>query len=180
MQCYLLFFFSGFLASTYHRSFGDAVHAETIHAAFQIDIKTGTSHSCNWKIAQYDLVLIDEISMIPRAFASTIISTLESAPRIAVFCGDQCQLQPFGNDVSTCQSLFDDHAFLMLCKRTRLRRQFRTLDPILQQFLADIRNVMATQNMIERFCKDIVISTAAKPADDDIISAYENNKRHSS
>ena len=63
---------------------------ETVHASFHFPVKDDVSPTINWQLLKYDLIIIDEISMIPDIIFKHIQKTLTVLlfhPVIMV-CGD--------------------------------------------------------------------------------------------
>uniref|UniRef100_H2XW12 DNA helicase n=1 Tax=Ciona intestinalis TaxID=7719 RepID=H2XW12_CIOIN len=52
------------LAQTYKAQFGSHITAETIHAAFKIPIRDNEPLQINWALNAFQLIIMDEVSMI--------------------------------------------------------------------------------------------------------------------
>lgn len=55
---------TGFLATRYQQEFHDDITADTVHSAFHYPVSPDEPASTNWEIAHFDLVVLDEISMV--------------------------------------------------------------------------------------------------------------------
>lgn len=167
---------TGFLAATYKALFGNQVCCDTVHSSFKIAVSESDQNETNWSLRMFDVILIDEISMIPKKFTSHILTTISSMPRrpIIVFCGDPMQLQPFGETDEECQSLFEDAMFLSQCRSTSLHQQFRTNDTELHNFLTIIRHWCPSKRQLEEFCHGIVLDESNHPSPETILSAWSN------
>ena len=56
----------GLLAGTFRNRFGDNITCDAIHSAFRYPVKSDQRPTINWNISNYDLLLLDEMSMIPK------------------------------------------------------------------------------------------------------------------
>ena len=57
---------TGFLATTYAEHFFDEIVADTVHSAFKYPVLPTESSEINWDLGVFDLVVIDEISLMPK------------------------------------------------------------------------------------------------------------------
>ena len=66
---------TGTLAQTLSDSIGQTIHCDTLHSLFMY---SDTPENCkyNWRLAQYDVIFIDEISQVSTALFSHIMQTL--------------------------------------------------------------------------------------------------------
>ena len=81
---------TGMLSSTYNSIItDDALNADTIHSAFKWPV-------INWDLANYDLIVIDELSMTPSTVFDHILATLQElhVRPVVLLCADQQQPQP--------------------------------------------------------------------------------------
>lgn len=87
---------TGYLATEYKDKFGVDIDKDTIHGAFQYPVYRSQRPTYNWNIASYDLVVIDELSMVPKKIFEHVAATIsEVAIRpIVLLAGDERQLQP--------------------------------------------------------------------------------------
>ena len=90
---------TGFLASSYRALFSPDIDANTIHSSFHIPIDTSMPQ-INWSLAMYDVIIIDEISMVTHTIFNHIMSTVHELPTRAVLLisGDKFQLPPLTTD----------------------------------------------------------------------------------
>ena len=108
---------TGFLASVFRSNVPDEVDCETVHASFRFPVEDDVSATINWQLSKYDLIIIDEISMIPDIIFKHIQKTLMVLlfhPVIMV-CGDGGQQQPFSRSngkVMQLTSPFDGTTFI--------------------------------------------------------------------
>jgi len=82
------------LTNRYQSLFGGAITYDTIHAAFRIPVAGGEQHSINYGLAKYQLVVIDEASVVSTNSFSYITGTLNKlVSRPVVLAGDERQQQ---------------------------------------------------------------------------------------
>ena len=81
---------TGYLASSYRAVFDNDIDADTIHSSFSVPID-GSSLQLNWALATYDLIIIDELSMVPAHVFNHILSTVQQLPTrpILLVSGDK-------------------------------------------------------------------------------------------
>ena len=88
---------TGMLSSTYNATITDENFAsDTIHSAFRYPVDVNERPQINWDLANYDLIVIDELSMVPSIVFDHILKTLQElhVRPVVVLCGDQQQQQP--------------------------------------------------------------------------------------
>lgn len=56
---------TGFLASVFRAALPEEVCCETVHASFHFPVEDNISPTVNSQLSYYDIVIIDELSMIP-------------------------------------------------------------------------------------------------------------------
>jgi ATP-dependent exoDNAse (exonuclease V) alpha subunit len=88
---------TGFLANRFQAILPDEVTCETEHSTFHISVNVNEWPSTNWNLSHYDIIVIDEISMISENNFQHILNTstrLIFRPVLMV-CGNYAQQQPF-------------------------------------------------------------------------------------
>ena len=147
---------TGYLASTYRSIFDSDIDCETIHAAFSVPIDN-TPPKVNWSLSSYDVIIIDEVSMVPLLFSLVIfehiLSTLQqlSTRPVFVVSGDSYQQQPICNDqghIAQTASLFTSPDFPTISLRHELVDQFRCSDPEYYEILNHIRHWKPTNSIL--------------------------------
>ena len=78
-----------------------------MHVAFQHAVAGEQFPRLIYDLSRYDVIVIDEISMISQAIFHHILKTLNCLPLrpVLLLCGDNAQMQPFDSDCqrSDCQ-----------------------------------------------------------------------------
>ena len=72
---------TGFLSTDYGDKFGDSIDTDTIHAAFRYPVPSSDRPVYNWNIANYDLIVIDKLSIVPRKIFDHVMSTISVATK---------------------------------------------------------------------------------------------------
>ena len=92
---------TGYLVSSCRAVFDDDIDANTIHSSFCIPVH-GSSPQVNWALAMYDLIIIDEVSMVPPFFFNHILSTVKQLPTrpILLISDDKYQLPPIATGIN--------------------------------------------------------------------------------
>ena len=108
---------TGILASTYKEVF-EHVTCDTIHSIFHYPVCLNERPTVNWNISNFDLVLIDELSMVTKSVMEHVIRTFqELAIPPVVMCGDDCQQQPIetvDNKTVQVNNIFSEKSFYSL------------------------------------------------------------------
>lgn len=144
---------TGYLASTYRSVFDTDIDCETIHSSFCIPID-GSAPKVNWMLSTYDVIFIDEVSMIPLPIFEHVLSTLQQlATRpILVISGDPYQQQPISTDrgnISQTRNIFNSSAFPNISVKHDLVDQFRCSDPEFYDILNHLRHWKPTYQMLD-------------------------------
>ena len=82
---------TGMLSRTYNSIItDDALNADTIHSAFKYPVNPDERPVINWDLANYDLIVIDELSMTPSTVFDHILATLQElhVRPVVLLCGD--------------------------------------------------------------------------------------------
>ena len=151
------------LPQGYNAIFLDDIDSDTLHGAFNIPIQGPHPNEINYALNKYDLVVVDEASMISSPIFETMASTfnrLNTRP-VVVLAGDKCQQQPLqtidGRTTSTT-SIINDHTFSSSNAVIHtLYQQFRIIDPEYAKFLDFIRFMLPSQQQVDEMQTGIVL-----------------------
>lgn len=130
---------TGYLASSYRAIFDEDIHANTIHSSFSIPIDESPPQ-VNWTLSMYDLIIIDEVSMVPLSIFNHILSTLRQLPTrpILLISGDKCQLPPMttvNNRITNTSSVYQLESLPRISRSFNLTHQHRCIDEEYSQIL---------------------------------------------
>jgi ATP-dependent exoDNAse (exonuclease V) alpha subunit len=137
---------TGFLTSVFRSNVPDEVDCETVHP-----VKDNVVPTINWQLSNYDIIIIDEISMIPDIIFNHILKTLSLLlfrPVVTIY-GDAGEQQPFSRETGTIMqlnSLFDETNFIRTTYHFHWREQHRVEDQEYLSFLNTIRRCNRGQN----------------------------------
>ena len=171
---------TGFLASVFRSVLPEDVVCETVHASFKIPVNADEQPTINWAISHYDIVVIDEISMVSDTIFDHILSTLKRLlfRPILIVCGDVAQQQPFqkrANSTINVPSPLNNHSFLSSAYRYCLTGQHRVGDEEYLSFLDHIRNWVPQQPLLDQLQEGRVLCPNGVVDVDRIIQAFELN-----
>ena len=158
----------------------DEVTCETIHSAFHIAVNPEQPPTTNWAIAHYDLVVIDEISMISQTSFAHILNTVNrfSVRPVLVVCGDNAQQQPFEKTPKrtiTVPSPLNNDTFLSSTYPYTGRGQHRVEDHDYIKFLDHIRHWKPTQQFLDKLQEGHILRPDAVLCTEKIIEALQSN-----
>ena len=169
------------LAQGYNAIFLDDIDTDTLHSAFNIPIHGPHPNEINYALNKYDLVVVDEASMISSAIFETMASTFNrmNTRPVVVLAGDKCQQQPLqtiDGRTSSTTSIINDHTFSSTNAVTHtLYQQFRIIDPEYAKFLDFIRFMLPTQQEVDDMQTGIVLCPEGELSDEDIWHAYQQH-----
>jgi ATP-dependent exoDNAse (exonuclease V) alpha subunit len=88
---------TGFIAICFRPILPEELICETVHSAFHIPVNVNERPSINRNPSHYDIIIIDEISMISESNFQHVLDTLTRLifRPVLVVCGDYAQQQPF-------------------------------------------------------------------------------------
>ena len=169
------------LAQGYNAIFLDDIDSDTLQGTFNIPIEGPHRNKINYALNKYDLVVMDEASMIsPRIFQTTAstFNHLNKCP-VLVLAGDECKQQPLqtidGRVISTT-SIINDHTFPSSNAVIHtLYQQFRVIDPEYAKFLYLIRVILSTKQQVDEMQRGIVLCPEGQLSDEDIWEAYQQH-----
>ena len=88
---------TGILTSSYRSQFvEESFYCDTIHAMFKYPVAKEDRPAVNWELGKFDVLIIDELSMVPEKIFRHIASTFQQlhVRPVVLLCGDQQQQQP--------------------------------------------------------------------------------------
>lgn len=164
---------TGLIAALYRGQFEDEAYIDTVHAMFRYPVESTVAATVNWALTDYDLLLIDEVSMIPKVIFHHILRTLQDLPLrpVVLLCGDPQQQQPIVKNnkktVETESILHDKNFYKMVYKYT-LVTQYRCEDQAYFDILCHLRYYTPSNQFLQRLHKGKVL-VADRPANDEDI-----------
>ena len=173
---------TGFLQSTYRAEFiEEKFFADTIHSMFYypLDI-TKDSPRVNWNIGDFQLLIIDETSMVPNRIFQHIFSTLQPLHirPVAIVCGDQQQQQPIqstANRVEQTTSVLHMKDFYKCCRVFDFKEQHRCVDPVYMSYLQTLRYYRPNTSLLKKLTQGRILSAANPPSEKDLASVLKQN-----
>ena len=168
------------LAQGYNAIFKDEIDSDTLHGAFNIPIQGPHPNDINYALNKYDLVVVDEASMISSPIFETMASTfyrLNIRP-VVVLAGDKCQQQPLqtiDSHTTSTTSIINNHTSLSNAVIHTLYQQFRIIDLEYAKFLDFIRFMLPSQQQVDEMQNGIVLCPEGELPDDDIWHAYQQH-----
>ena len=170
---------TGFLATQFKDHFPDGVDADTIHAGFRYPVFADERPSYNWNLCNYDLIVIDELSMVPIKIFDHIFATVSELPirPIVLLAGDDCQLQPIekiDGQIQSTKTAMRSEKLPAITNKVILTEQHRNDDDDYARFLTHIRSWRPSQHLLDHIQKDRVLFND-EPTDDDILHALTNH-----
>ena len=169
------------LAQGYNTIFLDDIDTDTLHGAFNIPIHGPHPNDISYAINKYDLVVVDEASMISSTIFETMASTynrMNTRP-VVVLAGDKCQQQPLetiDGRTTSSTSIINDHTFTSSNAVIHtLYQQFPIIDPEYAKFLDFIRFIVPSQQQVDAMQTGIVLCPEGELSDENIWQAYQKH-----
>ena len=170
------------LAQGYNSIFYEDVTTDTLHGTFSIPIDEPLSNEINYRINQYDLIVVDEVSMISWPIFGVMASTFNrmNLRPVVVLAGDKCQQQPLqtvNRSISSTTSIINNNATFSSSNAVihRLQQQFRVVDPEYAAFLDLIRFIHPTQEKVDKMQDGIVLCPEGQLTDRQIWTAFQSH-----
>jgi hypothetical protein len=170
---------TGYLASSYRAIFDQDIDANTIHSSFCIPID-GSMPQVNWALAMYDLIIIDEVSMVPLSIFNHILSTLKqlATPPILLICGDTCQLPPIitvNNRTTSTTSVYNLDSLPRISRSFKLTRQHRCVDEEYSEILNHLLYWRPTLDILDKLHEGRLLHESPYISDTDLLSIIRDN-----
>lgn len=167
---------TGFLTNLYRAQFEDEAYIDTVHAMLRYPVDSHVAPAVNWCLAEYDLLLIDEVSMIPKKIFHHIMRTLQDLPLrpVVLLSGDPQQQQPItdeGNRTAQTESILHDRKFYSLVYKYTLVTQYRCEDQQYYDMLNHLRYFVPSLTFLSELHKGRVLVTGRPVEDDDLYIA---------
>ena len=167
------------LAQGYHKIFLCDIETDTLHGAFNISVDAPFADDVNYGLNKFDLVVVDEASMIsaPTFHAmATTFNRLNLRP-VVVFAGDKHQQQPLqivAGHVTATTSLINDTYTFHAAKAIKhfLYQQFRIVDEEYGKFLDLIQYTQPTQEQLDSVQHNMILCPEGDLSDNDIWQAF--------
>ena len=164
---------TGMLASNYTAAIThDQFVANTVHSSFRYPVDKNERPTINWEITNFDLVVVDELSMVPQNIFAHIVDTIRQlhVRPVLLLCGDPQQQQPF--DTVSGKSVIVPNVLhnKQLDKNSTVVHfvtQHRCQDPEFQELLHHIRHYRPSTRVLRALHGDRILYFN-KPTDHDI------------
>ena len=171
---------TGFVTSVFRSDLPDEVECETVHAAFCFPVESDITRTINWNLSNYDLIIIDELSMIPDTIFQHVMKTLNVLlfRPVVMLCGDVGQQQPFSRQMSKImqiKSAFNNTCFINNTYHYHLIGQHRVGDPHYLSFFTTIRKWIPTQQLLGQIQHGRVLTKDHNITDQVIYDVYFSN-----
>ena len=169
------------LAQGYTKIFLGDIEADTLHGAFNIPVKGSSSNDINYGLNKYDMIVVDEASMISSHIFEKMAATINclNLRPVLIFAGDKYQQQPLrtvDGRTSATTSIINDHTFHRLnAVQHTLYQQFRITDSSYAAFLDCIQYTQPSQQQVDEMQQDIVLCPPGPLSDDAIWEAYNTH-----
>ena len=171
---------TGMLSSTYNSLIPDeAFHADTIHSAFKYPVNPDERPLINWDIANYDFIVIDELSMVPSTLFDHILATLQELHirPVVLLYGDQQQQQPIATvDGKTRPKtgILQSKALYKNSVIVNFVQQHRCVDAEFQEILNVIRYYKPSRRTLKQLHGQRVLCSS-DPSEAELLSVLQDH-----
>ena len=165
---------TGFLASTHRGKFTeDNFSADTVHALFKYPVDPVETPRINWQLVNADLLVIDEISMVPLNIFQHIMNTIQQLyiRPVVLLWGDSQQqqlIETVDGKVQAATSILDHKDFYTVCSKVNFVTQYRCQDPEYAAILDTLRYYKPNQRLLDRLEADRIIFDKTEISDNEI------------
>ena len=145
---------TGFLTVVFRATLDEEVDCQTVHASFHFPVEGTASPTVNWLLSNYDVIIIDELSMIPNVIFKHITKTLNVLlfRPVVLLGGDSGQQQPFchhNGKIMQINSALDDISLVHNTYHYHLRAQHHVADANYLSFLQTISGSLHSSYLIK-------------------------------
>ena len=173
---------TGLLASHLRNTMNDKVICDTIHSLFRVAVSEDNYCEVNWSLFNFDVILLDEVSLVPTRILQHIISTVAQLPNrpLLILFGDQQQQMPLetvNNQTTSTQNIFSSSHIHRQCIHFKLYVQHRCCDQQYQALLNHLRHWPATPDVLHRLTTGTVISSTTNPDYSELIKVMTNEEK---
>ena len=171
---------TGMLSSTYNSIVTDeSFSADTIHSAFKYPVDPNERLQINWDLANYDLIVTDEVSMLSSRVFDHILTTLQElhVRPVVVLCGDQQQQQPIATidgKMRPTTGILQDKALYKNSVIVNFIHQHRCVDPVFQEILNVIRYYKPSRKTLRELHGTRVLCSS-NPSEEELLSVLQNH-----
>ena len=171
---------TGMLSSTYNSIIPDeSFSSDTIHSAFRYPVDPNERPQINWDLANYDLIVIDEVSMLSSHAFDHILTTLQElhVRPVVVLCGDPQQQQPIATiDGKTrpTTGILQDKALYKNSVIVNFIHQHRCVDPVFQEILNVIRYYKPSRQTLRELHGTRVLCSSS-PSEAELLSVLQDH-----
>ena len=133
----------------------------------------------NWDLARYDVLIVDELSMVPVKIFDHVRNSLNElhARPVLILCSDQQQQQPIetveGKMQQTSGVLYNKR-FYKECVTVNLLEQFRCRDPLYQEYL-NIRYFKPTSSFLHKLFKGRTLCKNNPPTEQELANVLREH-----
>ena len=167
------------LGQGYRAIFGDQLECDTLHASFRILVLEGQSWDVNFLLNRFDMVVVDEASLVSPASFNMVAGTLNrlNCRPLVVIAGEKRQQQPLQTVqgwTSNTISIVNDQTFMQENSiKHCLYEQFRILDKDYKAFVEMVRCLQPTQRQLDKFQEDVVLCAPGYLEDVELFEATQ-------
>lgn len=170
---------TGFLASSYRALFDVDIDANTLHSSFSVPIDDSPPQ-VNWALSMYDVIMIDEVSMVSLPIFTHILSTLQQLPTrpILVICGDKYQLPPIttrNNRVVSSCSIYEHSSLSTISISYNFTHQYRCVDEEYCEILNHLRHWKPTPEILRTLQSESLLHQSNSITDSQLLAIIREN-----
>ena len=172
---------TGILTSSYRAQFiEDSFYCDTIHTMFKYPVLKEEKPMVNWELGQFNVLIIDELSMVPQKIFMHIASTFQQlhVRPVVVLCGDQQQQQPIttveGKTRQT-ERILNSRDFYKQCVVVDFLEQHRCRDLKFQEYLNYLRYYKPSKAFLRELFKDRTLCRGNEPSQEQLRSILLEN-----
>ena len=170
---------TGYLASSYRGLFFPDIDTNTIHSSFYIALD-GSMPEINWSLAMYDVIFIDEVSMITHTIFNHMMTTIQQLPSrpILLISGDKFQLPPItttNNRTTSGQSIYEFDSLARISRTFNLTRQHRCEDEEYSEILDHLRYWQPTPEILHKLQHERLLCHQPSISDAHLLDIIQNN-----
>ena len=137
----------------------------------------------NWELGQFDVLIIDELSMVPEKIFRHIASTFQQlhVRPVVILCGDQQPIATVEGKTRQTEGILNSRDLYKQCVVVDFLEQHRCRDPKFQEYFNYLRYFKPSKSFLKELFKDCTLCKHSEPSQEQqrtLLSANNNNNNN--
>ena len=124
----------------------------------------------NWELGQIDVLIIDELSMVPKKIFRHIASTFQQlhVRPVVILCGDQQPIATVEGKTRQTEGILNSRDLYKQCVVVDFLEQHRCRDPKFQEYFNYLRYFKPSKSFLKELFKDRTLCKHSEPSQEQL------------